>query len=327
MLLRKIFSVLKVKREPCGITLFDMKLRESLYKLGIDSPRFEIENIMPDNYQVCIFHYIPSLYVGSTKMIADFFSITTALKVVIVHGTFPNYDFEYRADTVCPDFYEQLNIIDSYSDVIITLSDSATNALKGWITNTSIDLYTLYHPGLDNNNSFADTSSGQPYVFMGGITRAKKDFYSVEYLQLINSLESAGISVWLHSTTNAPYNSSLPPVWKFTCLQLDWHQWSKAISNATWVLCPYNTKIQTVSGIIAESISAGKMVLATAFPYSIEISCKYNDLIVVDDDLKKWPEIILSHHNKPASISYPDWSNFTSDLLKIINSSRPQPNG
>lgn len=317
-----ISTVLKRKKDACGINLFDRNLRDGLLKMDIKTETFDIESIAYNDSEIYLFHFTPALYVSYTKLIDAFFSKTTAFKIVIIHSVYPNCDFEYCADTFSPDLSQQLNIILNYSDLIITLSDSATSTLKSWMPNISPDLiYTLYHPGLHNKYLISDLKSNEPYVFLGGITRAKKNFYSSEYLQLIESLGYVGIHVWLHSTPNISYDKSVLSVWKFTTNELDLYEWTAAIFNANWVLCPYNTKIQTVSGIISESISVGTRVLATRFPYSIEMSNIYKDYIVINNDFKKWPEIILSNNKKLPPVNYPNWDNFIKDLMNILRSS------
>ena len=179
-------------------------------------------------------------------------------------------------------------------------------------------IHTLYHPGLLNNSFIKEPKIKFPYIFLGGIIRPKKDFNSNVQIPLINSLINSNIQVWIHSTRNIQIDSSISSVWKFTTNELSSEKWSEAISNASWVLCPYDTKIQTVSGIIAESISVGTKVLATSFPYSNEMSEKYKDCVIVNDNFNKWPEIILNNLNKILCPKYPNWKDFVIDLLEIV---------
>lgn len=313
----QLSTILKIKNKPCGINLFDKTLRKYLLKRGIISSCFDIDNIKPSDNGIFLFHYVPSMYVGQTENISNFFLKTKALKLVIIHGAYPNQPFEYLSDTKSPDVQTQLDIISKHSDIIICLSNSTTEILKSWEPTVSKTIETLYHPGLDHTYLITKNTEEQ-YVFIGGITRPKKDFNSTKHIQLINELAYSGIKVWLHSTIPISINSSLLKVWKYTNNELDRDKWSKTISNASWVLCPYNTKIQTVSGIISESISVGTIVLSTSFPYSLEISKTYLNSIVISDDLNKWSEIILTTNNKITAPNYPDWNTFTFDLLRII---------
>uniref|UniRef100_A0AAU3I9A8 Uncharacterized protein n=1 Tax=Streptomyces sp. NBC_01393 TaxID=2903851 RepID=A0AAU3I9A8_9ACTN len=100
-------------------------------------------------------------------------------------------------------------------------------------------------------------------------------------------------------------------------------EWAQMLGSAAAVICPYDTRIQCVSGVIAEALSVGTPVLATDFPFAREMQHLYPDYVAVENDLREWPKLTRQFTRKSLSVpGYPNWPMFTKSLLEELSTLR-----
>jgi len=153
------------------------------------------------------------------------------------------------------------------------------------------------------------------YVFYGGVIRPKKSVRDCEVRSMLRSMRDYGFKTWVHAS-NLIGPIDLPEASLLTQGLCDDEQWAKMISGARAVICPYDTRIQCVSGVIAEAISVGTPVIATSFSFALEMSRRFPESTITSDDLTEWPRLAttLRTRRRPAP-SFPSWAGFTDALL------------
>lgn len=315
----EITTVLNVKNENCGIKSFDENLRNALNINNVKSSRIDFSSISNEQNGIFVFHYVPSLYTDSDSSFMKLWSKLRGTKIILIHGIYPNRIFDHRSETVNPYYEEQIKILLASSNAIISLSESTLSALKTWTIDRHIrNNIVLNHPGLLQEETYLLQGKNHKYVFLGGIIRPKKDISSERLKRLLKECENKGINVWLHKTNMTLKLSESQVAWKTTHGKMNLSSWTKTLFDAEWVLCPYDTEVQTVSGIIAESISLGTRVLTTSFPFALEMYAKYPDYIVINNDLTMWIQIMQCNLTKLPIPSFPKWNEFACDLIHIV---------
>jgi hypothetical protein len=314
-----ISTLLLKKKEPCGINLFNVNLTNSLKKHNVETNEFSIIQNIKSSDKILIFHYVPSLYKNYSQEITQVFNDNLNI-ISIIHGIYPNRSFDYMGDTVNENHKSQLDTIVSKSKALVFLSHSTHKFFKTWHPKIQLAKhFVLMHPGVNQSVLISESTAIKDYVFIGGINRLKKDFESESIRKLLISLKKNGIKVWLHSSNSSLSKEMKNLVWKTSQGEITRKDWNKVIKNSKIILCPYFTEIQTVSGIISEGVSCGKKIISTRFPFALEISKSYSNHIIINNDLNTWPYIIRDVWNEKLKIPYyPDWNEFTSELLKII---------
>lgn len=313
------------KEDLCGIKLFDQNLSNSFLRLDIETKMIDLGKNEFLKSEIVIFHYVPSLYAHCHNAFTSFWNKVQNEKVfTLLHGIYPNHVVDYLSDTQNPYLQKQIEILCKKSTVLVSLSESTYSNLMSWSPKMSASSHNLlYHPGVKSNDSLINKLSKTPhgYCFLGGIIRPKKDFRMNQINKLIQDCKKNSINIWLHASNLS--SSEVKPeilnnVWKFTYGQISTNDWIETLFNASWVLCPYHTKLQTVSGIIAESISLGTKILCTDFPYAFEMFQKYPQLVFIDNDLSKWTNFLKTKNQIKVKVDYPDWDNFVADLINLI---------
>jgi hypothetical protein len=155
---------------------------------------------------------------------------------------------------------------------------------------------------------------------LGGISRPKKDHRSGAIRQLICLCERSGVRIWQH-WTNIPQPQLLTHSWRHTSGLLTDSQWSSLVSHAKVVLCPYQTRIQSVSGLISEALSVERFVLATSFELALEMQSRAPALVHIEDDLHRWPSLILQlpSPNGCGSAGIPTWDSFAKCIAQELS--------
>ena len=66
----------------------------------------------------------------------------------------------------------------------------------------------------------------------------------------------------------------------FDARYLETHQLSRLVREAEVILLPYDSREQVTSGVLVEAVTAGKPVVATAFPHAVELLSSGAGLLV-----------------------------------------------
>jgi hypothetical protein len=282
--------------ESCGISIFNRHLKTELGSLKIELVENNLRSGNTWNNSLdSIIHYAPSAFSekgDSSSLLRVFDSIDKNKKIyVILHGI---HRFGENRFGDNPRSFDQTNHITrmlNKAHTIIALSGSAFSVCKGWQERLggAARVVRSDHPGLYVNEKLR--LSNDVYAFIGGISRSKKICISDPILKLIESCESSGIRVWQH-WANLKTLPTQCRSWKVTSGLVDDARWSSLVSDAQVILCPYSSKIQTVSGLISEAISVGRPVLTTSFDFALEMKERFPNLIYVEDDLNNWSELI-----------------------------------
>lgn len=305
--------VCMVYRSPdsgCGIATFQQHLVTAMRRHGIDAASCNVAFDTYNGSEVTLVHYSPAMWEGHTDLFDEVLArAVQGLVIIVLHSLQPPQVQEYLSEPRCRDIGCHLRAMLRANVVIVSLSASCTHCLESWETALSARTVTSAHPGLFVHTS--PSAGAHPYAFFGGVIRPKKDPTSSAIRVLLESIQGVGVDVWVHSS-NVSDLSAMPSalgVWRQTIGVMNDRQWSEAISLARAVLCPYNTQIQCVSGVIAEAISAGTNVIATSFPFALELAAAYPDYIYVENELAVWPRVVgrLGEGRlEPARI--PSWS-------------------
>ena len=308
----------------CGIEIFSRHLHTALAKFGIG---FRETNLMtgisPARTAILLLHYTPSGFTcvdASNALIAFLVSIGSNQRLcVILHGVYARGETRFRDDGVSRAQERHIQLIIEKADTIVALSDSVARALHTWEGDSVCRrLVHLSHPGL-----FAlekRPSESNSYSFIGGVSRPKKNHASYRIRNLIDQCEHRGIRIWEHWTNASQLPLGLKS-WRHTFGLLEDAQWSALVANASAVLCPYHTQIQPVSGIISEALSAKRFVLSTSFDAAVDFQRKFPNQIEVEDDLQRWPDILLrirTPANHIASAAVPTWSRFAATVRREL---------
>lgn len=297
------------RREECGIRIFSRQLASQLAQHGILLAECNVAHAQSINslHQPIVIHYAPSMWALRGDLLEAVLETATDGRVLIIlHGMYGPDELDYRADAWCPDLRRHLLAMDRAGARVLSLSNSCTARLALWEYSIGARAGTCLHPGLFAAPAHA--APPQPYVFFGGVIRPKKDPSSPRIRQLLEAVSSAGIRLWVHAT-NRDADSVDLPAWRRTFGMLDAATWATAIASAAVVLCPYDSRIQCVSGIIAEALSAGTPVLSTRFVFAEEMAMLSPEYVFLEDDLSRWPEIAIavSLRERQASQRLSSW--------------------
>ena len=316
---------------PCGIAIFSRHLRRALLPLGVNL--FET-NLRTSTSVVrtltSLVHYVPSGFASpeaSRALMKILISSKDNEKIfIILHGLHQPAEDRFQNDTICPDQERHICSMLQRAEAIIVLSDAAAKACRSWQAQFGgkARLVRLDHPGLFTPPRSAATIGS--YALVGGISRSKKDHTTDKIGELIGLCENCGIRIWQH-WANVQQPQSLRRSWRRTSGFLTDGQWSSLVSHAQVVLCPYQTRIQSVSGLISEALSAERFVLATSFELALEMQRRVPALVFIEDNLHRWPNLILQ---LPSSGSYgsagvPTWHSFAKCLSRIIDANPERP--
>lgn len=318
--MRPVAMVRHSTSDACGIAIFSRHLRERLQRRGICVEDYDLAHRCYEPASVTLVHYVPSMWADATKefreVMADAYAVGQVL--VLLHGMYGPGDLRHGHEKPCKELPEHLSVMQHYASAVIALSSSCASSYSRWrsqgidVSDTSV----LTHPGV---YSPYDPSAPRPhtkYVFYGGVIRPKKSVLADSTQQLFQLLSDRGLLLWSHQT-NA--SSGVDPVsaWRTTFGLCSDAKWTKILGNAAAVICPYGTRIQTVSGVIAEAISVGTPVASTDFAFAREMQRQYPDFIRIEDDLSKWPGIVvdLCAQFRARPPDYPTWDRFVDGLI------------
>ena len=274
-----------------------------------------------------ILHYVPSSFASSEASRALITLLNTRQSthklIVVLHGLHSCGENRLLNDTPCPNQAETHKLILQSADSVIALSGSSAKVCNTWrsIYQGKARILRIDHPGLfAQAESVSKTHSS--YAFIGGISRSKKIHTNYSISMLLEMCREQGVRVWEHwSNIRPPLRIS--QAWKQTSGLLSDIEWSGLISNARVVLCPYTTQIQTVSGLLSEALSVGRFVLSTSFELSIEMKLLFPKLVLIEDNIERWPALIQQLPQLPLSITagIPTWDSFAQSIvLEIIAS-------
>jgi glycosyltransferase involved in cell wall biosynthesis len=320
-------SIIFSKRETCGVNIFARHLNSLLEKIDHRSSVVNVihESINPSKHTNYIIHYVPSSLSNSeeTQIFLNLLRTINDKIIIILHGFYSLEEKRFLEDTACPDTALHAIAILNYADKIVCLSESVRRSFLTWAHEEDIHkVIKIGHPGLyvgyKNKHGF---KIGNDYVFIGGIERAKKNGRSLDILRLLKLCEYHGIKVRVH-WSNAKIETKVDHPDNHTFGYIADEEWTELIANSKIVLCPYKTKIQSVSGIIPEAISAGTPILATSFDYSNEMRFSHPELVTVCDDIENWPNLILKKwkQDRQYKLSYKkvNWEDFANELSMML---------
>ncbi len=312
---------------PCGISIFSHHLRRELLPLGINL--FETNLRMPTSVvrtPSSLVHYVPSGFASaeaSRALMQILISSKDHEKIfIILHGLHSRGEDRFQDDTICPDQERHICLMLHKADSIIVLSDAAAKACRTWQAQFGgkARIVRLDHPGLFT--PMGSEVTGSSYALVGGISRSKKDHTTGKIGELIGLCENRGIRIWQH-WTNVQQPHSLRRSWRQTSGLLTDIQWSSLVSHARVVLCPYQTRVQSVSGLISEALSAECFVLATSFEIALEMQRRIPPLVCIEDNLHRWPNLImqLPSSRSHGSVGVPTWDSFAKRIALELSTS------
>lgn len=323
-----LYGIHSSSSENCGIAIFNLHLKQSLNDKGISLNSI---NIISDIQQIengkkAILHYVPSTFSteqSSTKLINLLRYRHFENLSVIFHGVYKKGEDRYLKDAICPNQEIHLELLLRKSTKIIALSKTVEINLKSWLSYFKInkEVLLLDHPGLFTP---PDIEMGnKPYAFLGGVSRPKKNCNNDSIIKLIQKCNKKGLPIWMHWSNYSNYGCreiNSKNIWKLSNGLVSDQSWSNMIFNSRIILCPYETRIQSVSGLIAEAISAESYVLSTGFDYALEIQKRFPAMIIVDNNIEEWPHLIenIIKREKQSRINYCTWNEFADILLGQI---------
>lgn len=320
-----VSSVFSSHSPHCGIAVFNQHLRDSLLRFRITTLDANIRHAAHEiGADAAVLHYAPSAFSSSNassrllELLSSHADIRTL--IVILHGMHWPNERRLMEDASCPDQEHHIRLILHKADALIALSHSVATACRAWqsIYGGNARLLTLPHPGL-----FAPsppTAAPLPtFAFVGGVTRPKKRYDDEALTHIADRCSEEGTHLWAHWTNLLPHTAKLQ-AWRQTTGLLSDTQWSYLISNARVVLCPYHSRVHSVSGIVSEAVSVGTPVIATSFDFALEMQRQTPDLVIIEDDLRRWPHLVnalsTSRRRRPAPI--PTWRSFAISLSAYL---------
>lgn len=309
----------------CGISIFNRHLCKALLSYNINVLETNLRHSwLTNRSSISLLHYLPSGFISgeasnALDVLLESFNCDEKL-CVILHGVHARGETRFQQDGVSPWQARHIRSILQRANCIVALSESVAEACSTWQAMFGYRgrFVRLDHPGL-----FAPLPHrvlGHEYALLGGISRPKKDYASSRIRSLVDQCEDVGIRVWQH-WTNALNPVLRPTSWRHSAGLLTDVQWATIVSGAKAVLCPYQTRIQSVSGIIAEALSAQRFVLATSFDVAREMQRRVPLLVHVEDDLERWPEILLRLPSSPSAHDFeapPTWASFARHLASEL---------
>lgn len=309
--------VYRSRGRSCGINLFSERLGYSLSGLGF---RVRQYNLLHQSFKPganTIIHYVPSMWAG------DGGALERVLKqaeqghiVAVLHGIYGPREDSYLKETLCPQLHSHIHALGHTAKTVIALSNSCKVVWHQWGGGDfAAKVVVIYHPGAHRPMWYNLTK--EPYLFLGGISRPKKNIMGERLRNLLFAYSRNGIKVWVH-ISNSSQDEFYLPVWRLTSGVLPDKEWFSAIAHATAVLCPYETKIQCVSGIMAEAISLGTRVISTDFMFASEMKQKYTELVHVEDDLLKWPVLPQREKSSQTLSCFPTWEEFADKVATFL---------
>ena len=316
--------------EPCGISLFSRHLGESLSGLGHDMVQTNVssEATLVDA-PVWVLHYAPSSFssAGASSALQRLLEAPSRRRklCVILHGLFGCGENRFLNDGLCPSHAEHVRWINRSADVVCTLSASVLQAYQSW-PRANLHLPKVVradHPGLFRVPALS-APLGDRYAFLGGISRPKKSHVSRETARFLELCGLQRIHIWEHWSN---VKGAIPGrrSWRETYGFLGDAAWSDLLSQAHVVLFPYKTRVQSVSGIMSEALSAGRFVLSTPFEIALEMRSRFPDLVFIEDDLQCWAEIIrnLPDSARSGAVDIPTWPSFARTLADELSEEWP----
>ena len=304
----------------CGIQIFQHHFAHYLRRRGFSVGHCNVAKSGIGEKAVTVLHYTPHMWAHHTDILEGVLDAAApGLTVVVLHSIHAPHARNYLSETRSPHLRRHLEAMDAVNAVVLSLSTSCTATLESWGIGISRRTVTGMHPGLF---VLPDRECGRShYAFLGGVRRPKKDPDSELTRALLEACQRFDIDVWFHATNDADYPALNPdlPVWRRTTGVMDDEGWSAAIARATVVLCPYHTRMQCVSGVMAEAVSAGTAVIATAFPFAEELASAYPDYVRVENDLSLWPGLIgnVSYSSLKRPTFY-SWDLLVRDFIRAL---------
>jgi hypothetical protein len=303
--------------DPCGVAIFSQHLCEALSQFGHEVLAINLRTATGlARTPVEILHYVPSSFAGpeaSRALITLLNSRRESHKLfVILHGLHSYGEDRLLDDTPCPNQAEHIRLMLLTAESLTALSESVARACHTWHAKFGgrARILRLDHPGLFALTTRLTATRGS-YAFIGGISRSKKRHTAGSISTLLDLCWRQGVRVWEH-WTNLPASAPVPRAWRQTSGVLNDGEWSDLISHARVVLCPYQTRIQTVSGLISEALSAHRFVLSTSFELAVEMKARVPALVLIEDNIQRWPALIreLPLPRTRITTGIPTWDSF-----------------
>lgn len=316
----RVSIVYNSKALSCGIAQFSKHLSAELALHGWTAIEYNWEDETRELEPSTIVHYVPSMWAGDGwKFHRLLRRASEGRVVVLLHGMYPPSHFNLRSDTPCLDLPDHITSISRYASAIVALSASCGSMYRLWFVDDSRlrVVKVLPHPGTYAAPTTTRSASG--YVFFGGVFRPKKDVTSLAVRALLDNYAREGIKVWVH-VANRDRDVDRLPVWRMSAGLLKDEHWASALNHAVVVICPYDTEVQCVSGVISEALSVGTPVISTDFPFSREMQHRYPRHVLIENYITKWPDLTTSLMQGCGPIAdYPGWSRFVSGLISELD--------
>jgi hypothetical protein len=318
---------------PCGIAIFSQHLRQALARLGND---VLVTNLISDAHfthtPLEILHYAPSSFASAegSQALIDFLKPQSERRklIVILHGLYSLGENRFLDDARCPDQADHIRLMFNTAEIVVPLSESVAASARIWCRRlgSSTRIIRMDHPGLFVS-SVKIESEYPSYALVCGIARPKKNPEVGLIPDLLELCQREGIHVWQHWTNLKP-PEPVPPAWMQTYGAVSDSEWSRMISHAKVLLCPYRTRIQSVSGVISEALSARRFIISTPFDLALEMKARAPGLVTIEDDIRCWPALIrnLPQNCGDTEPTIPTWNSFADLLASELAGSQPKEN-
>lgn len=314
-LAREVTLVRRSRSAACGISMFSGHLATELRARGLSVDEHNVPDHLECPRRNVIVHYVPSMWAGAAEPLNKVLCAERRGRLmVMIHGIYMPTCSNHMRETPCPDLPSHIASISSRADCVVALSRSCCELYSEWVRRDGGGgaINMLLHPGLVKAPRVTDTKG---HVFYGGVIRPKKSIDEAKIRRLLSALQESGLNTWVHAS-NSDTNVVLPEASRVSIGIRNDEEWAQMIANAVAVICPYDTQVQCVSGVIAESISAGTPVVATGFRFAREMQDQYPSLVTVNDDVLTWPQTISSFKGRKRVVPpYPNWGSFTDAVL------------
>lgn len=316
----------------CGISIFNGHLGKALSRIGISVLNTNLRTTEGSFLApIGILNYVPGSFASAEaaraliKLLASFRDPQQLF--VILHGLHSYGESRFPDGNIYPQHEQHVRLVLERSEGIIALSGSTARAYDTWRVRFGGPgtLIRLDHPGLFK--PIGIRSENSDYALIGGISRTKKVYAAPGISELLDACRCQDIRVWEH-WSNVSSTASLQRSWRQTFGPLNDLEWSTLISNARVVLCPYQTKVQSVSGMMSEALSAGRFVISTSFDLALEMREQNPALVFVEDDLHEWPNIIKRLQGPDDfKCTVPSWNSFAAGVASEMSSRQSQKVG
>lgn len=226
--------------------------------------------------------------------ILDLLAQIRAPKIVVMHTVLPSPTDHQRSLTTA---------IGEQADAVVAMTRTAMNLLVDLYAVAPGKVQMIPHGVAWEPNSVPSTHTRPTILTWGLLGPGKGIEWGIKAMALLDDLEPAPLYRVLGQThpkvvidQGESYRSSLSSLVNELGLQntvqidgryRESDELAAEVAAADLVLLPYDSRDQATSGVLVEAVAAGKLVIATRFPHSIELLSGGGGVLVNQADPKQ----------------------------------------